>query len=111
MISCHIPDFAAVADAPTSITLRAIRGKAVVWFLPFRRSEGVIEIPDAHHPPSVEAIIVDDNTGYDLQAGTKVAVSRSCEGNYFEVCGHRFCTVEKEGLLFIDTHASPAYAA
>lgn len=109
--SVFISDEEAMKGFPKDITLRALTGRAVVWFLPFRRSEGVIEIAEQHRPDSAEGVIVHDNTAYGLKHGTRVAVSRiKGDGKYFDVGEHKFCTVGMAGLLAIDTKASPTYA-
>jgi hypothetical protein len=51
--------------------VRAPKGKAIVWFMPYRK-EGVIDISQVDRPNSVEAVIVHDNTGYGLQQGIKL---------------------------------------
>lgn len=98
----HIPD----GDMPVApeITVRAMLGCAIVWFLPYRRAgSGVIELPQQCQRESVEAIIIDDNTGYGLIAGTKVLVSRERgEGIYFELGNERLCRIRAEGLYLID---------
>jgi len=92
--------------------MKAMPGKAILWFLPYRRASGALEIPEALQPESVEAIVIHDNTGYGLTPGTRVGVSRTQgNGTYFEVCEQRFCSIRAEGLLLIDTAASPQYAA
>lgn len=103
MKSVHLTDAEAVADAPQNITLRAMRGCAIVWFLPYRRAEGVIEIPDSAKEQSVEAIIIDDATGYGLATGTRVLVSRTKgEGTYFECAGETLCRIKCDGLYLVD---------
>lgn len=98
-----IPDAEAIAEQPRNLTVRAMRGCAIVWFMPYRRDGGVIEIPEKHREQSVEAIIIDDNTGYGLATGTKVLVSRlKGEGIYFEVQEVRLCRVKRDGLYLID---------
>lgn len=100
--SVQVSDREAVRQQPINITLRAMRGCAIVWFMPYRR-EGLIEIPDKHKEQSAEALIIDDNTGYGLRAGTKVLVSRlKGDGEYFEVNERRLCRVKREGLYLID---------
>lgn len=112
MISVFASDEDALAQKPTNITLKAMPGKAILWFLPYRRNTGALEIPEAFQPESVEAVVVHDNTGYGLATGTRVGVSRTQgDGTYFEICGTRFCSIKAEGLLLIDTAASPQYAA
>jgi hypothetical protein len=51
--------------------VRAPKGKAIVWFMPYRK-EGLIDISQVDRPNSVEAVIVHDNTGYGLQPGIKL---------------------------------------
>jgi hypothetical protein len=99
----HIPD-EALPEAPKDITLRAMPGCAIVWFLPYRRAgESVIELPQQCQMESVEAIVVHDNTGYELPAGTKVLVSRvKGEGVYIEVGDVRLCRIRREGLYLVD---------
>lgn len=103
MNSVFIPDEVAAQEQPRDITIRAMRGCAIVWFLPYRRSDGVIEIPDAAKEQSVEAVIIDDNTGYDIPGGTPVLVSRvKGDGVYIEVEGVRLCRIKRDGLYLID---------
>lgn len=51
--------------------VKAPKGKAIVWFMPYRR-EGLIDIAPVDRPNSVEAVIVHDNTGYGLNPGIKL---------------------------------------
>lgn len=103
MSSVFLTDEEAVAEQPRDVTIRALAGCAIVWFLPYRRAAGVIEIPDAHKEQSVEAVIIDDNTGYDLPTGARVLVSRvKGEGVYFSVAGTEFCRIRRDGLYLID---------
>lgn len=79
-----------------------MRGCAIVLFEPYRRN-GEIIIPEKHQEQSVEAKIIDDNTGHGLPTGTKVVVSRlKGDGVYFEVEGVRLCRVKRDGLILID---------
>lgn len=100
-VSVFIPDEEALSNQPRDITIRAMHGFAIVWFLPYRRCSGVIEIPDSAKEQSVEAVIIHDNTGYELPPGTGVVVSR-LDGEYFEVAGERLCRVKRESLLLLD---------
>lgn len=103
MSTVFLSDEEAVAEQPRDVTIRAVRGCAIVWFLPYRRAAGVIEIPDAHKEQSVEAVIIDDATGYGLPTGTRVLVSRlKGEGVYFAVAGTEFCRIKRDGLYLID---------
>ncbi len=98
----HLDD-ESLPPGPIYITIRAMPGCAIVWFLPYRKSEGMIELPQQCQMESVEAIIVHDNTDYQLPAGTKVLVSRvKGEGSYFEVAGERLCRIKADGLYLID---------
>lgn len=100
-MSVHIPD-EQLPSAP-DVSIRAMLGCAIVWFLPYRRSEGVIEIPEGHQEQSVEAIVIHDNTDFQLPGGTKVLVSRiKGEGVYFEIGGETLCRVKGEGLYLVD---------
>ncbi len=100
-MSVHIPD-EQLPSAP-EVTIRAMPGCAIVWFLPFRRASGVIEIPEGHRQQSVEAIVIHDNTHHQIPMGTKVLVSRlKGEGVYFELMGETFCRVKGDGLYLID---------
>lgn len=97
-----LSDAEAVAAAPRNLIIRAMRGCAIVWFMPYRR-EGLVEIPEKHKEQSVEAIVIDDKTGYGLPAGTKVLVSRlKGEGEYFELGGTRLCRIRRDGLYLIE---------
>ncbi len=81
--------------------IRANTGRALLYFLPFRK-DGVIEIAwDMGQGNSVEAVVVDDNTGYQLPKGTKV-MSHPEKGNYFQHCGVRLCVVEADDLLLVE---------
>lgn len=90
----------AQAALSKDITIRAVRGYAIVAFLPFRRF-GQIVVPDRHQEESVEAIIVHDATGYGLVPGTKVVCSRG-DGTYFEIEGIKFCRVKGKAMYAID---------
>lgn len=99
-----LSDEEAIAARPRNITIRAMRGCAIVWFMPPRR-EGMIEIPERHRDQSVEALVIDDNTGHDLPPGTKVIVSRlKGDGEYFTPPGtdKKLCRVKRAGLYLID---------
>lgn len=100
-MSVHLPD-EQLPSAP-DVSIRAMPGCAIVWFLPYRRSEGVIEIPEGHLPQSVEAIVIHDNTHHQLPMGTKVLVSRiKGDGVYFEMGGETLCRIKGEGLYLVD---------
>lgn len=107
--SVFLSEEEAISRQPKDVRLRALQGKAIVWFLPYRRTgEGVIELPEKFKDQSVEALIISDATGYKLDPGTKVIVSRF-DGEYFEVNGVRLCRVDKKALTLIDTEHSPQY--
>lgn len=111
--SSFLTDEQAVESCPRDINIRAMRGHAIVWFMPFRR-EGVIEIPDKYKDESSEGIIIHDNTGHGLDPGVKVSASRLA-GTYFSVRGkdgreHRVCTMPKDALILVDTAFSPEVA-
>lgn len=107
MTSVHLSDAEALAAAPRNITLRAMPGCAIVWFLPYQTDGGVIELPENATPQSVNGLIIDDATGHGLPPGTKVVVSRvKGDGVYFEVEGTRFCRIKREGLILIDETAA-----
>lgn len=103
----NVSDETAAQNLPRNITLRAMRGCAIVWFMPYRY-DGQIEIPEKHREQSVEAIMIDDATGYGLSPGTKVIVSRCVQGSeYFEIEGQKFCRVPRKALYLIDSsHAA-----
>jgi len=86
--------------AKLSGPIKANKGKAIVFFVPFRK-EGVVETPWDFNPNSVEAVIVDDNTGYELPRGLKV-MAHPEKGNYFEHQGVRLCVVEADDLLLVE---------
>lgn len=109
--SVFLTDQQAVDACPRDLNVKAMRGRVILWFLPYRRGSGVIDIPDRHKDESCEGIVIDDNTGYGLQPGVKVTASR-LSGTYFEVIGrdgreHRVCTLPKEALILVDTAFSP----
>jgi hypothetical protein len=100
-MSVHLSD-EQLPSAP-NVSIRAMPGCAIVWFLPYRRAEGLIEIPEGHTPQSVEAIVIHDATDFQLPQGTKVLVSRiKGEGVYFEIGGEEFCRIKGEGLYLVD---------
>lgn len=106
-MSVHLSDEEALADKPQEIFIRAMGGRCIVWFLPYRRSSGVIEIPDTAKEQSVEAIVIDDNSGYDLPRGMKVLVSRvKGNGRYFDLAGAQLCDVGRDGLILIEEEAA-----
>ncbi len=106
--SVFISDEEALSRFPRHIHLRALPGRAIVWFLPYRRAEGVIEIPEDSWPDSAEGVIIHDNTIHELGRGVMVAVSRmKGDGKYFKVGEHRFCNIGEDGLLFVDLKFSP----
>lgn len=71
--------------------------RAVLWFAPFRKP-GNIEVPWDFTGNSVEAVVVDDQTGLELPKGTRV-MAHPDEGIYYTVDGVRLCFVERESLL------------
>lgn len=75
--------------------LRAVKGHAIVKFVPYRR-EGTIQL--VHRQVSVEAKIIDDATNLKLRRGTRVTVSRLA-GEYFDHDGQRFCRVPENALI------------
>lgn len=102
-------DFEAIAACPRNLTIRAMRGHSIVWFLPYRRGSGVIEIPDKYQDQSAEAIIIHDNGPHGLAPGVKVCASRLA-GEYFEIGGHRLCRMPSESVILVDTEFSPEIA-
>lgn len=109
--SVFLTDQQAVDACPRDLRVKAIRGNAILWFLPYRRGSGVIEIPTKHQEESCEAIVIHDNTGHGLAPGVKVAATRLA-GLYFDVKGddgreHRVCTMPKHGLIVVDTAFCP----
>lgn len=110
MSSVFQSDAEAIAACPRDLKIQAINGCAIVWFLPYRRTAGVIEIPDKAKPESCEAIIIHDNSNHGLDPGVMVGVSRHA-GTYFEFQGHRLCTVPGAALVLVNTEFSPEVAA
>jgi hypothetical protein len=108
-MSVFATDEEAVAGFPHGLTIRATRGNAIVWFLPYRRTEGVIELPDKFQPISVEALIVHDNSPNALEQGVMVGVSRS-SGTNFEYRGHQLSVVPGSALILVNTKYSPEEA-
>lgn len=90
----------AIKDHP----VKAPRGKAIVWFAPFRR-EGLIDIPDMDRPNSVEAVIVHDNTAYQLPNGIKVMCHPKA-GYYWEHHGVKLCTIEQGDMICVEESAA-----
>lgn len=99
-------DEQAISACPRDLPVKALKGKAIVWFLPYRRSSGRIEIPDRHKDQSVEAIIINDNGEHGLSPGVLVGVSRM-NGEYFQCQGHRLCRVDSSALVLVNTEFSP----
>lgn len=105
---CHISDEAIFDQAREELdkitsTLKAMRGKAIVWVAPFRK-EGVIEVPWDFAPNSVEAVMVDDGTGMEVPKGTLVMI-RPDEGIYHQVDGVRLCFIEGQHLMLVQEAA------
>jgi len=108
--SVHLSDEEALAQCPRDLKIRALKGNAIVWFLPYRRAEGLLEIPETARPQSVEAIIIHDASEHGLDPGVKVGASRMA-GTYFEIDGHRLCTLPGSALVLVDLDFSPEVAA
>lgn len=105
--SVFLTDEEAIEQCPRDLTVKAIKGFAIVWFLPFRRGSGIIEIPDRHKDESAEAIVIHDNGRNALDPGVKVCVSRH-DGTYFNCKGrdgreHRVCRVNGNSIVLVDT--------
>jgi hypothetical protein len=78
--------------------VRAGVNRAVLWFFPYRK-DGVIETPWDFTPNSVEAVIVDDNTGMGLPNGMRVMAHPEA-GRIHEVDGVRLCfDIRAEDIL------------
>lgn len=83
--------------------VKAPKGKAIVWFMPFRR-DGLIDLSQMDRPNSVEAVIVHDNTGYGLEAGIKL-MAHPREGQYFDHHGVKLCTIKMDSMIAIEEAA------
>lgn len=106
MSSVFASDEEAIAECPRGLAIRALKGQAIVWFLPYRRTDGVLEIPETSQPHSCEALIIHDNTGHEMEPGVLVGVSRTA-GTYFEFQGHPLCAVPGKALMLVNTRFSP----
>lgn len=84
--------------------VRAPKGKAIVWFMPYRK-QGLIDLSQVDRPNSVEAVIVHDNTGYGLQPGIKL-LSHPKEGQYFDHHGVKLCTIKMASMIAIEEVAA-----
>lgn len=104
--SVFISDAEAIAQCPRNLSIKARKGTAIVWFLPYRRTEGMIEIPQSAQPTSVEAIIIHDASEHGLDFGVMVGVSRK-GGEDFEYQGHKLAVVPGSALVLVDTKFSP----
>lgn len=105
MTSVHLSDREAIAMCPRGLDIRATAGRAILWFLPYRRSSGVLELPDTAKPEPVEAIVIHDNGENGLSEGVMVGAKRS--GEYFEYQGHRLCSIDSSDIILVDTKFSP----
>ena len=105
MTSVHMSDAEALAGCPRDLDIKACTGFAIVWFMPYRRSWGALEIADANRPESVEAVVIHDASEHGLDFGVVVGVAR--EGEYFHYKGHKLCRVPGSALVLVDTHYSP----
>jgi hypothetical protein len=99
-------DKEAIAACPQDLHIRAMKDRAIVWFLPYRRTSGVIEIPDKAKPQSAEAIVIDNNSSVPVGPGVMVCVSRH-DGEYFEFQGHKLCRVKAGSMILVNTQFSP----
>lgn len=98
--------------APASLRLHAMPGRSIVWFMPFRRANGVLEIAEKYRESSVEAIVIDDNTHHRLPRGTKIVASRKRGHGINFTCGAvELCSIGVEGMLIIDLEFSPEAVA
>lgn len=84
--------------------VKAPRGKAIVWVMPFRK-EGIIDISQVDRPNSVEAVIVHDNTGYGLLSGIKVMIHPRI-GLIWEQFGIEFVTIPASAMIAIEEIAA-----
>jgi hypothetical protein len=85
------------------LKIKALPNKAIVKFLPFRH-HGVLDIPDWHEPPSIEAEMIADGGGKDcptVKKGTIVYVSRMV-GEYFHHEGEKLCMVPRDALMMME---------
>jgi hypothetical protein len=81
--------------------VRAMRNKFVAWIAPVRK-EGSIEIPWDFAGNSCEAVMVDDGTGAQIPAGTRIMVHPN-EGYLHKVNGVELCFLPKSALMLLQT--------
>lgn len=102
--TCGISDETQNAEARQALGavdgVRACRGFALLYFFGYRR-EGVIEIPEDCQPNTVEAVMVHDNTGHEIPAGTRMMCHPKV-GIYFHVNDVRLCRVPESALLLVE---------
>jgi hypothetical protein len=84
--------------------VKAARGKAIVWFMPFRK-DGIIDLSQMDRPNSVEAVIVHDNTGYGLLPGIKV-MAHPKKGLIWKHHGVELVTLTADALIAIEEVAA-----
>lgn len=104
-MSVHMSDEEALSGCPRDLDIKACAGFTILWFLPYRRVSGVLEIPESKRPESVEAVVIHDASEHQLDFGVVVGCAR--EGEYFTYQGHKLCRVPGSALVLVDTHYSP----
>lgn len=108
MTSVHVNETEAITGAPHGLEVQALRGHCIVWFMPYRRADGVLEISEKWREISVEALVIHDHTHHGLKPGTKIVASRKFgNGRNFKAGDHELCTLDPSGLLLIDLAHSP----
>lgn len=95
---------AAFAELSKHEPVKAPKGKAIVWFMPYRK-EGLIDIPVIDRPNSCEGVIVDDQTGYNLAPGIKV-MAHPKSGLIWHHHGVELVTVAADALIAIEEVAA-----
>lgn len=84
--------------------VKAPKGKAIVWFMPYRK-QGLIDLSQVDRPNSVEAVIVHDNTGYGLQPGIKLMAHPKI-GLIWKHHGIELVTLPSDAMIAIEETAA-----
>lgn len=84
--------------------VKAPRGKAIVWFMPFRK-DGIIDLSQVDRPNSVEGVVVHDNTGYGLLPGIKI-MAHPKKGLIWKHHGVELVTITADAMIAIEEIAA-----
>lgn len=103
--SVHISDSEAIAGCPRDLKIKATKGNCIVWFMPYRKAGGFLEIPENAKPESVEGVVIHDNSGHFLDPGVVVGCKRA--GDNFTYQGHELSRIPEDALVLVDTGFSP----